>query len=77
MAYAARRFPRAYGRDHRVLLDEAQKSVDRIRTGKDRLAAQGALNPPVSAEGTAFSSASDTVQTYDASQSRNFESFLS
>jgi hypothetical protein len=54
MATAAMRFPRAYGRDYAALLKVARDSVDRVRSGKDRLAAQGAPNPPVNSGGSVY-----------------------
>lgn len=55
---AAIRFPRAYGRDPEKLLKIARDSVDRVRTAKDRLAAQGAPNPPANVGGDVFSGTS-------------------
>lgn len=48
---AAVRFPRAYNRDYERLLKVARDSIDRVRAGKDKLAAQGAPNPPANSGG--------------------------
>lgn len=57
-ALAAQRFPRAYGRDFERLMKIARDSVDRIRMGKDRLAAQGPPNPPSNVGGAVFAGSS-------------------
>lgn len=73
---AAVRFPRAYTRDPEKLLKMARDSVDRVRSGKDRLAAQGAPNPPANVGGDVFSGTSgEVMEPFEPTYLNDFGSF--
>jgi hypothetical protein len=73
---AAIRFPRAYGRNPETLLKIARDSVDRIRSGKDRLAAQGSPNPPANVGGEVLNgTSSELLDPFEPTYLNGFGSY--